>query len=69
MKEMGKFEENEDPFFEVRLGEWHLAINKTPKWPVEIGKRIALGIGIGIGIGFSIGGMGILSLVSDFSIR
>ena len=67
VKEMGKFEENTDPFFEVRLGEWHLVIKKTPKWPVEIGKRIALGIGIGIG--FSIGGIGIMSLVSDFSIR
>lgn len=66
---MGKFEESAAPFFEVRLGEWHLVIKKTPKWPAEIGKRIVLGIGIGIGIGFSAEGVGILSMVSEFSIR
>lgn len=63
---MGKFEGNKVPFFEVRLGEWHLVINKTPRWPVEIGKRIALGIGIGIGF---TAGISILSVASDFSIR
>ncbi|MER5809931.1 hypothetical protein ABT143_17380 [Streptomyces sp. NPDC002033] len=54
--------ENQEPFFELRVGSWHSKLQKFPEWPAKAGKKISVGIGIGIG---GSAGLQIFALLSE----
>ncbi|MGW6941342.1 hypothetical protein ACWGF3_20415 [Streptomyces xanthophaeus] len=56
--------ENQEPFFELRVGNWHSKIQKFPEWPVKVGKKIFVGIGIGIG---GSAGLQVFALLTEHS--